>query len=234
MNEQGRITPDALVGITTTDNAGRYRIENVEPGRYGLIAGAVGAPTYYPGTDQANEARVLSLASGTATTGMDFTLAAPPSLSRGTLPSHIDVFDLPDEASLLAYLTMLVTRRGQSGLEPTDLRIVRPGEQPTPSTLDFALTAVEGRVVSFVGLKGGTLRSDCDECSFLVGESGIVDPSSAPDAGIIFKLSLDRKSLTATCRATECLIVSGTDTISRITTTQTIPAVGPIYFRVKK
>lgn len=237
MNERGQITPEVLARITTTDDAGRYRIEEIAPGRYGLIAGAVSSPTYYPGTAVAAEARVLSVVSGTTTTGVDFTLAAPLVVSRTRAPSHIDTaadlfpngpargsfLDLPDdEAGLLAYLTMLVLRRGQSS----------PG-QPPPPTLDFALTGVEGRVVSFVGMKGGTVRSNCTECSFLMGESGISDPSSTFNAGIIFKLSDDWKSLSATCRATECLMASPIDgTYSRLPAE--IPAVGPIYFRVTK
>src|SRR5262245_54521177 len=39
----------AMVSIAMTDNEGRYRLENVLPGRYYIAAGLVDFPTYYPG-----------------------------------------------------------------------------------------------------------------------------------------------------------------------------------------
>jgi protocatechuate 3,4-dioxygenase beta subunit len=39
----------ALVSIAMTDSEGRYRLENVLPGRYYIMAGFVDLPTYYPG-----------------------------------------------------------------------------------------------------------------------------------------------------------------------------------------
>jgi hypothetical protein len=246
MNEKGHITPDVLVGLTTTDGTGRYRIEDVEPGRYGLIAGTVVSPTYYPGTAEAFEAKVLSIASGTTLTGLDFTLAAPLTVSRVRGVGHYDTAadilsnatnfptDLPDdEVELLAYLTLSASRHSAT--------------QAPPSTFAFALTGVQGRTVSFVGIKGGTFRSACIDCSFLVGEAGIGDPSSASVAGVVFKLSASGESLAATCRAAECLIVSpGGNPISRLPNSQTnandstlpvlreISVVETVYFRVTK
>ena len=42
----------ALVSIAETDEAGRYRLENVPPGRYYIVAGRVDFPTYYPGAQE--------------------------------------------------------------------------------------------------------------------------------------------------------------------------------------
>ena len=35
-----------LIGVTQTDNEGRYRIESVPPGRYVVTAGLINLPTY--------------------------------------------------------------------------------------------------------------------------------------------------------------------------------------------
>jgi hypothetical protein len=71
----GKITSEILTGITVTDETGHYRIENIPPGRYGVVAGAVAAPTFYPGTANSSGARVLTVERGSTTAGLDFALA---------------------------------------------------------------------------------------------------------------------------------------------------------------
>src|SRR4030095_14948098 len=54
---ESNIPPSAgstLMILTVTDNAGRYRLDNVPPGRYYIIAGLVESPTYYPGVSAAS------------------------------------------------------------------------------------------------------------------------------------------------------------------------------------
>jgi len=60
--------------LAETDSAGRFRLENVPPGRYYIVAGRVDAPTYYPGTVQANEGKVVQITPGLSVTGIDFVL----------------------------------------------------------------------------------------------------------------------------------------------------------------
>jgi len=64
----------ALVGISMTDNAGRYRLENIPPGRYYVVAGLVDLPTYYPGVSATSGATALNVLSGTPITGIDFAM----------------------------------------------------------------------------------------------------------------------------------------------------------------
>jgi hypothetical protein len=52
-----------LEGLTQTDASGRYRLE-VAPGRYYIASGSVTSPTFYPGTANAADARVVTVASG--------------------------------------------------------------------------------------------------------------------------------------------------------------------------
>jgi Carboxypeptidase regulatory-like domain len=247
INETGGVTADVLAGITTTDNKGRYRIENIEAGRYGLVAGPVGSPTYFPGVPTAAEAKVLSIESRATIAGLDFTLTpgfAEARVVQATQGDTLaDVFEnaqttnLPDnEADLLVYLTMLADQKGRT--------------QTSPSTFEIALTSVHGREISFLSLKEGafwSFRSTCTDCTFLAGDSGIADPSSSSEAGIILKLNAKGDSLALTCRASECLIVSpaGQQATSRLPNSEArasagstlpvvreIPAVGPVYFRV--
>lgn len=69
----------------------------------------------------------------------------------------------------------------------------------------FGLTGVEGRVVKFADLSGNSFSYGCPDCSFLVGNRG-VSAAPAQTPGIEFQLSPDGKTLTATCRATECRV----------------------------
>ncbi len=64
----------SLAGLGETDAAGKYRLENIPPGRYYIIAGRVDTPTFYPGTVQAADGAVVSVASGLTLSGVDFVL----------------------------------------------------------------------------------------------------------------------------------------------------------------
>lgn len=66
--------PGAFVVIGRTDNAGRYHLENVPPGQYFVIAGAVDSPTYYPGTDQLSSAKSVNVVKESTIAGLDFRL----------------------------------------------------------------------------------------------------------------------------------------------------------------
>ena len=61
---------------TFTDDQGRYRLENVPPGRYYIVAGLLGQSTYYPGAAEDNKATIITLAGG-SNSNLDFTLVTP-------------------------------------------------------------------------------------------------------------------------------------------------------------
>jgi hypothetical protein len=67
-----------LVRIVESDNTGRFRIEGVPPGRYGLMAGDVASPTYFPGTPDASKAAVITVAAGSVITNLNFALGTEP------------------------------------------------------------------------------------------------------------------------------------------------------------
>jgi hypothetical protein len=76
-------TPPAMERLTETDIYGRYRLE-LPPGRYHIASGSVGAPTYYPGTTDIAQARVVSIAAGGLVEKMDFSSFVPASTTAST------------------------------------------------------------------------------------------------------------------------------------------------------
>jgi hypothetical protein len=75
----------ALESQAQTDAAGRYRLE-VAAGRYYIASGSVGAPTYFPGTANLADARVISIAAGGLVDNIDFSSFVPASRT-GTITS---------------------------------------------------------------------------------------------------------------------------------------------------
>ncbi len=74
INDAGQITSDTLFSIVTTDESGRYRFEQIVPGRYGVIAGAVDSPTYFPGTSSNTSAAPIDVVGGRTVDNINFNL----------------------------------------------------------------------------------------------------------------------------------------------------------------
>ena len=87
------------------------------------------------------------------------------------------------------------------------------------NAFSFALTGVQGRYLSFEDPKG-TGGYGCPDCSFMVWETGMGAPSINGSPAIVFRLSLDGKSVATTCRAVECRV--GTAAISTAGSLQAI------------
>jgi hypothetical protein len=64
-----------LLAFTLTDDAGRYTIDDIPPGRYLIAAGRIGSFTYLPGTTDERKATTLSIAAGSITGNLNFKLA---------------------------------------------------------------------------------------------------------------------------------------------------------------
>ena len=60
-----------------TDAAGRYRLANLPPGRYFIVATVFGYSTYYPDTTNADDATVVTVGAAPSE-GVDFTVLMPP------------------------------------------------------------------------------------------------------------------------------------------------------------
>ena len=73
----------------------------------------------------------------------------------------------------------------------------------------FSLVNVEGRKLLFEDSAGSTFSYGCADCTFLVWESGVGLPTANTGPGIVFRLGADGKSLSVTCRSTECRVALG-------------------------
>ena len=64
------------ISTTLSDAQGRYRLGNLPPGRYYIVAAIAGQGTYYPGTPDRDRATIVTVERG-ATSTLDFRLAIP-------------------------------------------------------------------------------------------------------------------------------------------------------------
>ena len=64
----------ALVGLTQADATGQYRLDNVPPGRYFIMAGLTDSPSFYPGVRSISGARVVTVTSAATVRGIDFSV----------------------------------------------------------------------------------------------------------------------------------------------------------------
>jgi hypothetical protein len=93
---------DALAGaamssIAETDLEGRYKLENIPPGRYYIAAGRLDLQTYYPGTPDISLAKEVAVAAGFTISDMDFEMddasfgRAEPTLGLGVPNASIPI-----------------------------------------------------------------------------------------------------------------------------------------------
>jgi hypothetical protein len=61
-----------------TDAQGRYRLANLAPGRYFIVASIFGYPTFYPATTNADGATVITVGADGPVEGVNFTVLLPP------------------------------------------------------------------------------------------------------------------------------------------------------------
>jgi hypothetical protein len=61
-----------LAGLTQTDNDGRFRLENIPPGRYYIVLDPLDVPSYYPGVSKPERATIVTVSDASAIEGMDF------------------------------------------------------------------------------------------------------------------------------------------------------------------
>ena len=64
--------------VVITDSTGRYRISNVPPDNYYIVAGFNSAPTYYPGTADRTVATTITTTPATTLNTLNFNIPAPP------------------------------------------------------------------------------------------------------------------------------------------------------------
>jgi hypothetical protein len=76
-----------LAALAETDEAGRYRLEDIPPGDYKVAAGLLGSPTYFPNANNIANGKSIRVTAGQAIANVDTTLTDPPArLERPTPP----------------------------------------------------------------------------------------------------------------------------------------------------
>jgi hypothetical protein len=81
----------AVINLTHTDAQGRYLLDDVPPGRYIIATGSLDELTFFPGTADASQAAVVTVASGGKTADVDFQLATVRVSGRvlGVVPTEL-------------------------------------------------------------------------------------------------------------------------------------------------
>jgi hypothetical protein len=140
-----------------TDAQGKYVLEDIPPGRYVIAAGRLDFQTFYPGTQEIKEAKVVSIASGSKLTDIDFVLnttsvGRSPTGNSGVVnavvPLHITLENgakLPVSADGKFISIRLDSSRNPISLPIDSLFVAIPG----PTTMDFQV-AVEGLPDNYV------------------------------------------------------------------------------------
>jgi hypothetical protein len=62
----------AMPALAQTDQEGRYRLENIPPGKYYIAAGRVSFPTFFPGTQEVQGATIVAVTAGSNISEIDF------------------------------------------------------------------------------------------------------------------------------------------------------------------
>jgi len=92
----------APAATALTDAQGRYRLANLAPGRYFIIARVFGYSTFYPATTSADGATVVTVGADAPVEAIDFTVLMPPG---GRVSGRVD--RLPGRAQETAVLSGL-------------------------------------------------------------------------------------------------------------------------------
>lgn len=63
-----------LISQAETDDAGRFQLEGVPPGRYYIVAGKLQTPTFYPGVETMGAAKTIQVSAKATVRDIDFTV----------------------------------------------------------------------------------------------------------------------------------------------------------------
>lgn len=197
LEQYGNVNPATAIlsSLGRTDAQGRYRLENVPPGRYFITAGLENSPSYFPGARTPQEARVIAVTANQLVSGIDFTLATSIGVRvRGQVinlpdPFPSDLWIRLQPLNELASTNRLVPRDGRfefSRVLPGQYNVrLLPGNTP-PVRVDVNSKDVDGvTVTAGVFALGRASVDDGSALPFLelALTAGIADPLSTITVG---------------------------------------------------
>ena len=91
------------VSTALTDANGRYRLANLPPGRYFIVASVFGYSTFYPDTTDPDGATVVTIAGASPAEGVDFTVQMPPG---GRVAGRVNTPPVGPERAVLSGLEL--------------------------------------------------------------------------------------------------------------------------------
>jgi hypothetical protein len=137
-----------ITSATLTDNEGRYRLDDIPPGRYFIAAGLIGSFTFLPGTTDESKATPVSVTANAVTAGIDFKLAASAGVRvRGVVGMAAGNFPKAREAILTGR-----TLQPDEAINPVNTAVQPDGTfefrgvQPGTYMVEFLPTAQEVRL----------------------------------------------------------------------------------------
>jgi len=174
-----------LVSITQTDSTGAYRLENVPAGRYYIVAGRVGEPTYFPGTLEPGAASPLTVMRGAVENqGMDFVVLTE---------SLQSVADPPSGASLAA--------QKAKDLSAKAMKQMNELANAPPISFSIALESLTDANREFKYGAGSVLIWRTSRGGGIAGDEHMNSAS-----GMVFQRGEGAQELRFRCRASECRV----------------------------
>lgn len=168
--EPGAPTASAatLASSALADNASRFRIENVPPGRYYVTAGLIQQPTYYPGVASVAGATAISVSAGATVASINFDIVVSPGITvKGRIVRPAGLAATSNPQVMISGLVSpiqpvpvgpdgsFVLTRVRPGTYSLNVRGVPPGTQAPPVTFTAAEKDIDG--IEIVLLRTGAV-----------------------------------------------------------------------------
>lgn len=176
------------VSTAFTDSQGRYRLANLAPGRYFIVARVFGYPTYYPATTNADGATVVTVAAAPVD-GINFTVIMPPG---GNVSGKVNTPSTATEQAILSGVSLgelletPVTKDGSFNF----------GHLPNGTYLVSLFPTPPGMPSQIVRVNGADTRTDLVRPTLRTISGRIVAPPAVVRR-VLIGFSTDRSYVTA-------------------------------------
>lgn len=170
-----------LLSQGQTDDAGRFQLEDVPPGRYYIVAGRLDVPTFYPGVQEIGTAKTIQVLAKSTVRDIDFEVVAATPV--GTTTSSLPAVRVSGR---------VVLKNNPNAPMPPYIALVFP-DQLTQSTIDVARdgrfnVALAAGIERFSGVR---LPEGYSVASFTSGGKNLLAESIDIKTGVELLVTLD-------------------------------------------